>query len=165
MSSITSEYQSPKEITGNDLQKALEMMRDMMGEIHHEATIGANLNKFNISSEWAEGVKQILTSPVRSSYEALRSIEESIQEMIHGQFFEFLRSQAKLIDKAYKVSDNQLHYAIILRNHSFSNEAKIIDFKMKYDETPVSQKFPLIISFVELEELEGAKLQEELALG
>jgi len=131
----------------------------MMGEMHHEASISARLNELNISNEWAEEIKAMFSAPVKSSFEALQSIEKSIRDMIHEQILEFLGTKEHLIDNIYLVSENRLHYAIVLNEHTIENEAEIIEFKMNYDETPVSRKFPLILSFPESEDLEGATIQ------
>ncbi len=148
-----------------DLQKALEIIREMMGEMYQEASLGARLNEMNITTEWAEGVKEMFTSPVKSNFEALKSIENSIIDMIHRGFLDFLNSKNHLIDKAYRVTDNYLHYALILNSQDIENQAEIIEYKMEYDETPVSRRFPLILSFLEPGELEGADFKEELDIG
>lgn len=165
MKTNTPSYDTSPEITHNELQQVLEMVRDMMGEIHHEASAGAELHGMNIANEWADSIKAIFSAPVKSSYEALQSIEKSIRDMIHEQILEFLHSKHDLIQNVYRVSANQLHYAIVLKEDTIDNEAEIIEFKMNYDETPVSQKIPVIFSFVDEELLEGAQIQEKLTLG
>jgi hypothetical protein len=67
-----------------------------------------------------------------------------------------------LFEKVYRVSDKNLHYAIILIEDSIDSEAELLEFKMSYDEKPVSKSFPLIISFPNLDELENAKLSSEI---
>lgn len=165
MTTDTPLYEQSQDISSKELQKALEIIRDMMGEIHHEASLGVKLNEMNISNDWAEGIKAIFKAPVKSSYEALQSIEKSIRDMIDDQIKDYLHSKKHLIQGAYRISEERLHYAIVLKEHSIDNEAEIIEFKMDYDETPVSQKFPLIISFVEKQNLEGAQIQEQLDIG
>lgn len=165
MAADTPVYHQSKEISGDEIQQILEMVRDMMGQMHHEASVSVDLNEMNISNKWAEEVKAMFSSPVKSSFEALQSFEKSIRELIHEQFLNFLKTQTDLIERVYLVSNNRLHYAIVLNEHTIENEAEIIEFKMNYDETPVSRKFPLILSFPDAEDLEGATLQEELTVG
>jgi len=152
------------DIKKDNFQQILEMVRDMMGELHRTASTSAELNDIDISDEWAENVKKVIQKPVISNYEALKAIEKSTIEMIQERFNEFIRSKADLIEKAVLVSESALHYAIVLNDDTMENEAEIIEFKMDYDEIPVSNKFPLIISFPNLEHLEDAKVAQEISL-
>lgn len=161
----TTEQPTTTDNANDELQAILEMVRDMMGELFHQADIGAHLNKLNISTEWADEIKAWFKSPVILSYESLQNLEESIRAMIHVQFMDFLQDREHLIDKIYLVAKSSLHYAIILKEDSIPNEAEIIGFKMNYDSTPVSDRFPLIISFVDSEDLEGANIEQELSFG
>lgn len=156
---------SQSERDSDDFQEILEMVRDMMGELHQTASVSAELNELDISDEWAEGIREVFRSPVISSYEALKQIEKSIIEMLHEQFLDFLEDKKGLIDSIYLVSANRLHYAIVLKDDSIDNEAEILHYKMIYDETPVSKKFPLVISFPDKNHLEGANLETELKFG
>lgn len=164
-SNIQDKLNASGDIPKEEFQKLLEMVADMMKNLHHEATVSAELNEMDITSEWAEEIKTWFDSPVKSSYEALQSLESSIRDMIHDQFMSFINSHADRIDKIFRVSEHQLHYAIILKEDSIDDEAVIIEFKMNYDESPVSRRFPLILSFVDSDDLEGAKLYKELSLG
>lgn len=152
-------------IKEDKFQEILEMVRDMMGELHHAASTSVVLNENDIKDEWAENIKEILQQPVISNFQALKSIEISIIEMIQPRFNEFIRSKSDLIEKAVLVSEKSLHYAIVLKDDTIENEAEILEFKMDYDETPVAKKFPLIISFPQLEHLEGANTAQEIKLG
>lgn len=159
---LQSEHQ---EIQDEDFQKLLEMVRDMMEELHHTASTSVELNQFNITDEWAENIKEGLRSPVISNFQALKSIEESIINMMQEQFNEFIQTKNHLIDKAFLVSENSLHYAIVLKDDTIDNEAEILEFKMDYDDTPIAKRFPLIISFPQENHLEDAKLSKELTVG
>lgn len=153
------------EIQGEEFQKLLEMVRDMMGELHHTASTSVELSQFDITDEWAETIKESLRSPVISNFQALKSIEESIINLMQEQFTEFIQTKSHLIDKAYLVSESSLHYAIVLNEDTIDNEAEILEFKMDYDDTPISQRFPLVISFPNEKHLEGASLSKELNVG
>jgi len=153
------------EIQDEDFQQLLEMVRDMMEELHHTASTSAELNQFAITDEWAENIKEVLHSPVISSFQALKSIEKSIINMIQDQFNEFIKSKKHLIEKVFLVSENSLHYAFVLKDSTIDNEAEILEFKMDYDDTPIAQRFPLIISFPKEEHLEGARISKELDVG
>lgn len=148
-----------------NFQEILELIRDMMGELHHSASIGADLNSLNISNEWAEGIKEFFNSPVKTSFEAFQALQNSINQMIQAQFEDFLITKKELIDKVFLISNNKLHYAIILKEDTIEHEAEVLEFKLNYDETPIAKKFPLIISFPEYGHLEGARLETELTLG
>ncbi|NGP87353.1 hypothetical protein [Fodinibius halophilus] len=153
------------EVQGEEFQKLLEMVRDMMGELHHTASTSVELNQLDITNEWAETIKKGLGSPVISNFQALKSIEESIINMMQEQFIEFIQTKSHLIDSAYIVSENSLHYAIVLKEDTINNEGEILEFKMDYDDTPISQRFPLVISFPSKEHLEDASLSKELTVG
>jgi hypothetical protein len=85
--------------------------------------------------------------------------------MIHNQFVNFLKTKSELINEIYLVRENSLHYAILFTDDSIENETEIIEFKMDYDDTPVSGKFPLILSFLDKEDLAGADIKERISLG
>lgn len=153
------------DIPNDRVQEVLELVREMFGELHHHASTGVDLHSLNISSEWAEGIKEMFNSPVKTSFEAYQNIQNSINTMIQGQFFTFLSSKQDLIDKAFLIDNNRLHYGIVLKEDTIENEANLLEFKLDYDETPVSKKFPLIISFLDLEDLEKANIETELTLG
>ena len=84
--------------------------------------------------------------------------------MIHNQFVNFLKTKSELINEIYLVRENSLHYAILFTDDSIENETEIIEFKMDYDDTPVSGKFPLILSFLDKEDLAGADIKNEFHL-
>ena len=157
-------HQSDK-IDQTEFKQLLEMVRDMMGELHQEATLSVELNDLNISNEWADGLKELINSPLKTNFDALKSIEKSIWGIVHQGFIKFLNTKSNKIDKAYLVREYSLHYAIVLKEDSIENEAEVLEYKMDYDDTPVSKKFPLIISFPKEDQLEGAILSEELTVG
>lgn len=154
-----------EDVDQTEFKQLLEMVRDMMGEWHKEASLSVELNDLNISNEWADEIKELVSSPLKTSFDALQSLEKSILGMVHQQFVHFLKSKSSKIHKAFLVAENRLHYAIVLKEDSIENEAAIIEFKMNYDEIPVSRKFPLLISFPDEDQLQGAKISEELNVG
>ena len=154
-----------EETNSTEFQQLLEMVRDMMGELHQEASLSVELNELNISNEWADGIKALVNSPLKSSFEALQSLEESILGMINEKFVKHLDSNKELIDELYRVSNKRLHYAIVLKEDTIDNEAEILEFKMNYDETPISRKFPLLITFPDKEHLKDANLAQKLEIG
>ena len=165
MSKAVLNTEEPGKIKNDEFQEILEMVRDMMGELHHTASTSVVLNEIEVKDEWAENIKEVLQKPVITNFQALKSIETSIIDMIQARFKEFARSKSDLIEKAVLVSKNSLHYAIVLKDDTIENEAEILEFKMDYDETPVANRFPLIISFPHLEHLEGANTAQEISLG
>lgn len=154
-----------EDINQTEFKQLLEMVRDMMGEWHQEASLSVELNDMSISNEWVDEIKEMVSSPLKTSFDALKSIEKTILGMVHQQFIAFLSSRSSIIHRAFLVAENRLHYAIVLKEDSIENEAKIIEFKMNYDDTPVSKKFPLLISFPDEGQLQGAKISEELNVG
>lgn len=152
-------------IDQTEFKQLLEMVRDMMGELHQEASLSVELNDLNITNEWADGIKELVNTPLKTSFDALKSIEKTILGMVHQEFIDFLKTKSHKIDKAFLVTENTLHYAIVLKEDSIESEAEIIEFKMDYNDTPVSKKFPLLISFPNEDQLKGAKLSEELTVG
>lgn len=148
-----------------DFQEFLEFVRDSMREMHREVSLGAELHRLDLSNELTDTMKEVFDSPIKTSFEALASLEESIIQMIQEQFVTFLETKIELIDCAYLVAENSLHYSIVLKDQSIESEASLLEFKMAYDETPVSVRFPLIINFPEYSHLEGAELARQLDFG
>lgn len=66
---------------------------------------------------------------------------------VQETFEEYLRTHKDIIEKAYLVNENSLHYAILLKQDTFENQAKIIAFKIQYDTTLKSKLYPFILSF------------------
>lgn len=161
----TADSQVPFQAERDEFQEVLEMIRDMMGDFYQSARISAELHEMNISDDWSEGVKEILQSPLKSSFDALQSIELSIISMIQSQFRDFLRTNSHLFDSVYLLKENSLHYAIVLKNDTIESEAELLEFKMDYDSTPISKKFPLIISFPEADHLQNSKVAREIEVG
>lgn len=153
------------EVATENMQQMLDLIRDMFAEIHHTASTSANLHSLNIQNEWADSIQEMINSPVKASFEAYKSIQDSINQSIQEQFKDFLSSKLDLIEKVFLAYENKLQYAIILKENTLSSKAEILEYKLDYDETPIGRTFPLIITFLDLEMLEGANIDTEISFG
>lgn len=151
-----------KNISDKEFQDLLEDVRDFVGEMHHTASVSANLNEHQISDEWATKVKEAYEKPIETTFNAYKSLRQNIVELLQSVFEDFLKSKYDLIDRIFLLNKNSLHYAIIMKEESFEAEAEIIEFKMDYDSTQFSSSFPLIISFVDSDDIKGANYFKEL---
>lgn len=145
-----------------ELSIMLQHLRKFFGDAHDMASVGLELHDLDIPNEFTDGVKQAIETPIQSGYEAFQYVKTSLMQQISNEFEKFLSTKMELIDRVFLVSKNQLHYVIILKENNITNRVEILDFKMDYDEKPVSKSFPLIVTFTKLEHLKGAKITREV---
>jgi len=155
-----------KSLEQDDIARFLTAMRDFFGDMRDEAEISQELYDLDIENRLTQEVKKFHDDPILSSFEALESVEKSIISLIHSEVTNYLHEHNDIIDEAYRVSKKSLHYAIVLKEDSFENEAELIDYKIKYDQqTPIANRFPLIFSFPQKDVLDDANLEEQLEIG
>jgi hypothetical protein len=148
-----------------ELQMALEGLKTLFHELHHEADFGNQMLEKMVKTEFAGVVDEAINNPLQASYSALLGIESAVAQLINTAVVEFLKEKKNLIDRVVKpFSTPALFYCIILKKDSPRNRAQILDFLNKYEGSNLQARFRVAFEFIPKDFSKDLKVAEEIAL-
>ena len=107
---------------------------------------------FNLGIEdnLAQAIGKFIEDPLSVVSENHAKQIETISHLLEHGVEKFIAAHNQVIDSAYKTneSENELHYAVVLKNESLKTRKVFYDFLNEYDSKPISKQFPINFEFV-----------------
>ncbi len=117
-------------------------------EALNEVEIAKTLSQANITNSFTSMIDEAIANPLSASYKGLLFFEESIRLQLSETVVAFLKKHQRLIKKKFQTNPNFLNYYIVLKKDTINNRGKLFAFLAKYQQTAISNKFPILFQFV-----------------
>ena len=135
------------------LKETIDNMKTFFDGICNDASFSSMMLDHNIHDSFSKLVSDSINDPLKSSFTALSSIEDSIVTLLNAYVCDFLLKNKKHIKAAYKQkkSGTILHYTILFKDDSLKTKYIFFSFLNNYERTPYNTRFPLIFLDIPIE--------------
>ena len=148
------------------LKAILYLLQTNLEEFKEEVDRSYELLKIGEKTDLSKKIEYTLEDPINSVFNLSANIDEQVKSIIDRIVKAFLKSQASIIQKAYRTQTalNDLHYSIALKHDNLENRNKLFDFFDKFDLLDISNKYPVYFQFVPIELMDKILVNEVIKL-
>ncbi|NCX95287.1 MAG: hypothetical protein EBX41_02555 [Chitinophagia bacterium] len=118
-----------------------------------------------VKDKFAQVLDSLLANPISAMHNAKKGLDASLSHFVENVISAYLNTKKDLVAKAVLVdsSPNVLYYIIALKNDSLANRIAVNDFFDFYDDSGLSDDYPVYFQYIAERHFQSINYIKEVA--